>query len=65
MEGIFFLLFHALIAYLIARLGDNRNIGFGWSFVFALILGPVIGLIIVLCSKKKQPDFVDVKSNEE
>lgn len=64
-ERLFFLLIYAIFAYFIARLGDKRNIGFGWSFFFSIILGPVLGVIIVLCSKKKQPEFVEVKPDKE
>lgn len=63
MEQLFFLSLHCLFAYLIARLGEKRNIGFGWSFFFAFILSPIIGLIIVLCSGKKRPTFIEVSKD--
>lgn len=50
-----------VIAALVALLGRNRKIGYGWSLFFCLLLSPLIGLIIILCSKKKQVEFVDVK----
>lgn len=45
---------------LIALLGKKRKIGFGLSFVLCLFLSPIIGLIITLCSKKKDVEFVDM-----
>lgn len=50
-----------VIALLIGQLGKNRKIGFGWSFALSLFLSPIIGLIITLCSKKKEVEFIDVK----
>lgn len=45
---------------LIALVGKNRKIGYGWSLVLCLFLSPLIGLIIILFSKKKQPEFVEI-----
>ncbi|MHA8056792.1 hypothetical protein VR611_12640 [Aquirufa nivalisilvae] len=60
------LLFFAIIAALVALLGKNRKIGYGWSFVLCLFLSPIIGLIIILFSKKVDTvDFVDVKKEED
>ncbi len=47
---------------LFALLGRNRKIGYGWSFVLCLFLSPLIGLIIILCSKKKDVEFVEVEN---
>lgn len=52
------------IASLIGQLGKNRKIGFGWSFALSLFLSPIIGLIITLCSKKNDVDFVDIKKED-
>ena len=53
-----------IFSALIALLGRNRKIGYGWSFVLCLFLTPIIGLIIILFSKKNDAvDFVDVKKN--
>ena len=50
-----------ILSALVALVGRNRNIGYGWSFVLCLFLSPVIGLIIILFSKKKSKiDFTDV-----
>lgn len=61
MEGLFILLVAAGLAALIGQLGKKRKIGFGWSFALSLFLSPLIGLIITLCSKKNDVDFIDVK----
>ena len=65
-ERIVFLLIAIALAYGVGCLGRNRKIGFGWAFAFALI-NVLLGLIIVLCSKKKTDDveFVDVKHKDE
>lgn len=63
MEGIVFFIVRVIIAVLIAQLGKKRKIGFGWSLVLCVI-SPLIGLIIILCSKKKDVDFVDVGKDE-
>lgn len=49
-----------IISALVALIGKNRKIGYGWSFVLCLFLSPIIGLIIILFSKKKDVEFVDV-----
>lgn len=59
-EMFFILILNILISLGIGYLGSNRKIGFGWAFAFSLVLGFLIGLIIVLCSKKKDTDFVDM-----
>ena len=57
------------MAALIALLGRNRSIGYGWSFAFCLFLSPIIGLIIILCSKKVPKkdvvDFVEMKKEND
>ena len=50
-----------IISALVALIGKNRKIGYGWSFVLCLFLSPIIGLIIILFSKKKDVEFIDVK----
>ncbi len=60
------LLILVVVAALVALLGRNRKIGYGWSFVLCLFLSPIIGLIIILFSKKvDNVDFVDVKKENE
>ncbi|MBQ7210451.1 MAG: hypothetical protein IJS05_06115 [Paludibacteraceae bacterium] len=50
-----------IFAALIGWLGSKRNIGFGWAFAASIFLSPIIGLIITLCSKKKDVEFEDVE----
>ena len=49
-----------IMCALVAMLGRNRKIGYGWSLFFCVILSPLIGLIIIFCSKKKETEFIDV-----
>lgn len=58
MEQVLLLIFHVITSALVALLGRNRKIGYAWSFVVCLVLSPVIGVIIILFSKKN--DEVDV-----
>jgi ABC-type multidrug transport system permease subunit len=60
------LVFLVIASALVALLGANRNIGYGWSFVLCLFITPIIGLIIILFSKKKDSvDFVDMEKNPD
>jgi len=61
MEKLFFLLFAAGVAAIVALLGKNREIGYGWSFVACFLLSPIIGIIIILLSKKKGVEFIETK----
>lgn len=48
-----------------AMVGKNRKIGSGWGAVLCALLG-LIGLIIVLCSKKNDtPTFTDMSNGGE
>lgn len=51
-------------AALVALLGRNRKIGYGWSFLLCLFLSPIIGIIIILFSKKNDVEFVDIKKDD-
>ncbi len=54
--------FAILFAFIIALgLGRKRKIGFGWSLAACLLLSPLLGLIITLCSGKL-PEKEDVKT---
>lgn len=64
MEQVFILLVAVGLAALVGQLDKNRKIGFGWSFALSLFLSPIIGLIITLCSKKNDVEFVDVKKED-
>jgi hypothetical protein len=59
------ILISILFSCIIPLLGINRRIGYGWGLFFCLFLSPVIGLIIILCSKKKSPEFIDINKKEE
>lgn len=64
MEGILLLVIAVALAYGVGCMGSNRKIGFGWAFFFALI-NVILGLIIVLCSKKKDVSFVDMDKEDK
>lgn len=57
--GILIMIFLVAIAALIAQLGKNRKIGYQWAFVICLFAGPVIGLIVILLSKKNETEFIE------
>jgi len=47
------LLIVIFFAFVVAHfIGKRRLIGFKWSFLFSLVLSPIIGLIISLSSRK-------------
>jgi hypothetical protein len=55
-----------ILAALAALLGKDRKIGYGWSFVLCLFLSPIVGIIIILFSKKNSEiDFVDVNDKND
>jgi hypothetical protein len=64
MEQVFVLLVALGLAALVGQLGKTRKIGFGLSFALSIFLSPIIGLIITLCSKKNDVEFVDVKKED-
>ena len=39
-------------AFIVGYLGKSKKIGFGWAFVYALLLSPIVGFVIVLFSSK-------------
>ena len=66
MEKMFFFIIAVVLAYGVGCMGRKRKIGFGWAFFLSLI-NIFFGLIVVLCSKKKDEDilFVDIKEKRE
>jgi hypothetical protein len=64
MEQFAVLIVAVIISALVALIGKDRKIGYGWSFVLCLFLSPIIGLIIILFSKKKDVEFVDANKNQ-
>lgn len=59
-DRIFLLIIAISIAYGIGCLGKKRKIGFGLAFGISLI-NAIIGLIVVLCSKKLDDSETDKK----
>ena len=55
MERGFLFIIAIALAFGVGIMGSKRKIGFGWAFVISL-LNVVIGLIVVLCSKKLTPE---------
>ncbi len=65
-ETLFFLLIGVALAYGVGCLGRKRKIGFGWAFALSII-NLFLGLVVTLCSKKKEDDidFVDMDKEAE
>ena len=60
------LVFAIIFAFIIAgTLGTKRKIGFGWSLAACLLLSPLIGLIITLCSEKLPEGQESTETGEE
>jgi hypothetical protein len=51
---VYFLIWIGL-SFLVATLGQNKNIGFWGGLFISLLLSPLIGLIVVLVSSEKKP----------
>ncbi len=51
MDKLFFLFLSVVLAYGVGCLGRTRKIGFWLAFIISL-LNVIVGLIVVLCSKK-------------
>ena len=51
MDKLFFLLIAVGLAYAVGCMGRSRKIGFWFAFIISL-LNVIVGLIVVLCSKK-------------
>lgn len=51
MDKLFFLLIAIGLAYAVGCMGRSRKIGFWLAFIISL-LNVIVGLIVVLCSKK-------------
>lgn len=63
MEQGLLLIIAIALAFGVGIMGSKRKIGFGWAFVISL-LNVVIGLIVVLCSKKLTPEELEEKEKE-
>ena len=55
------IIIYTLIVALIALIGRNREIGYGWAFALTFFLSPIIGLVIVLLSKRKGVNFIETE----
>ena len=60
-EAIIIIIAQVLCSIGIGFIGKKRRIGFGWAFAASLFINPLIGLIITLCSKKNETEFIDVE----
>ncbi len=60
MEQGFLLIIAIALAFGVGIMGSKRKIGFGWAFVISL-LNVVIGLIVVLCSRRLTPEELEEK----
>lgn len=51
-----------VLCLVVALLGKDCKIGYGWSLFFCVFLSPLIGLVIILCSKKikQNTEFEDM-----
>lgn len=51
------------ICMLVGVVGNDRKIGFGMAFLWALLLSPIIGLVIALLSQKnkKEPEYISTR----
>lgn len=63
METVVYFFLLVIISALIALIGKDRKIGFGWGFVLCLLVSPVIGFFIIRRSKKKV-EFLDNQNNK-
>lgn len=64
MENFGMFLGWAIMCALFALIGRNRKIGYGWTFLICVFASPLIGMIVALCSKKKDTEFIDANKNE-
>ncbi len=66
MKNGFIFLLQIVVAALVALLGRERKIGYGWGFLLCLFLSPIIGVVIILCSKKKNSiQFIDTNETSK
>lgn len=62
-ESVFaMLIMNLLVSSLVALLGRNRKIGYLWSFVLCFFVSPLIAVIVIRNSKKKDDDFIEVRN---
>ncbi len=50
---------YVVICFCIAWIwGRKRKVGFLWSFVFSLLMTPVVGIAITLAGKERTKDYL-------
>ena len=57
-----------IIAHFIGKIGEDRKIGYSGAFWFSFLLGPLIGILVVLASSKLTEENIKpihVKSNAQ
>jgi hypothetical protein len=55
---------YALICYALGMWGGNKEIGFGKAILISFFLTPVVGLIVIMNSKKRAPDKEEWKREQ-
>jgi hypothetical protein len=60
MEIIVLVLILLITSALVALLGRNRKIGYNRSLIFCIVFSPIIGIIIILLSKKNKAELVEI-----
>ena len=61
---IFFILALVMVSFIVAATAVDRKIGFWGAFWISLLVTPVIGIVIVLLSDKKEINPGKIESNE-
>ena len=49
---VFLSIYSALIHFIAHYMGRKREIGYGNSIIWCLLLTPIIGILIIFCSRK-------------
>lgn len=60
MDVVVIFVFRIILASVFAWIGEKRKVGSVWGFVLTFFLG-LVGIIIVLCSKKTDCEFIEVE----
>lgn len=65
MEKLPILIVGITLSALVALLGRNRKIGYGWSFFLCLCCLPIAIIVILFSKKNEDVDFVEIKKENE
>lgn len=63
-KNVIFMIWYVLLfilPFFVAKLGDKRKIGYGWSLFFSFFFSIIGGLIIVLSSPMRESKFKENK----